>query len=294
MYREQREKIFHHAQEISKLKAHLNEFNPRTIEQRLGRTDGELRSLTSRKDQLRGSQAQLEASHHEYTKSLTENKMFKDAGKKHADKHLELRTTEMTAADLNKYYQALDNAVMKYHKFKMAEINKTIKELWDTTYQGRDIDTIEIKSNDEGSDAATKRRSYNYRVVMKKGDTEIDMRGRCSAGQKVLASLVIRLALADTFCISSGILALDEPTTNLDIANVKALAGALRRLITSRSKQHNFQLIVITHDEEFVKEIGRAEITDSYYRISKEEKRNTKGEPVFYSTIKKQAIRDLA
>lgn len=51
------------------------------------------------------------------------------------------------------------------------------------------------------------------------GGAELEMRGRCSAGQKVLACLVIRLALAETFCLSCGILALDEPTTNLDAAN---------------------------------------------------------------------------
>ena len=39
---------------------------------------------------------------------------------------------------------------------------------------------------------------------MTKGDTRLDMRGRCSAGQKVLASLVIRLALAESFCINCG------------------------------------------------------------------------------------------
>jgi DNA repair exonuclease SbcCD ATPase subunit len=33
---------------------------------------------------------------------------------------------------------------------------------------------------------------------------ELDMRGRCSAGQKVLASLLIRLALAETFCLQCG------------------------------------------------------------------------------------------
>ena len=59
-------------------------------------------------------------------------------------------------------------------------------------------------------------RKQSYRVIMTKGDTRLDMRGRCSAGQKVLASLVIRLALAESFCINCGILALDEPTTNLD------------------------------------------------------------------------------
>lgn len=31
--------------------------------------------------------------------------------------------------------------------------------------------------------------------------------------------MVIRLALAETFCVSCGILALDEPTTNLDRLN---------------------------------------------------------------------------
>ena len=43
----------------------------------------------------------------------------------------------------------------------------------------------------------------------------------------MLASLVIRLALAETFSINCGVLALDEPTTNLDEENTKALAEAL-------------------------------------------------------------------
>jgi DNA repair protein RAD50 len=64
---------------------------------------------------------------------------------------------------------------------------------------------------------------------MMKGDTELDMRGRCSAGQRVLASIIIRLALAETFCLSCGIMALDEPTTNLDEDNSESLANALAK-----------------------------------------------------------------
>lgn len=37
----------------------------------------------------------------------------------------------------------------------------------------------------------------------------VEMKGRCSTGQKVLASIVIRLALAEVFCSSTRILALD-------------------------------------------------------------------------------------
>lgn len=49
-----------------------------------------------------------------------------------------------------------------------------------------DIEYVEIRSDvDENSSAGVRRRVYNYRVVMVKGDTALDMRGRCSAGQKV-------------------------------------------------------------------------------------------------------------
>lgn len=128
----------------------------------------------------------------------------------------------------------------------MSDINKIIKELWQKTYRGQDIDYIQIRADADQGTA----RSYNYRcalvymlymllhmlagglivpaclvphpwnacsntgtlflyavlscamlccayrVVMVNGGVEMDMRGRCSAGQKVLACLIIRLALA--------------------------------------------------------------------------------------------------
>lgn len=65
----------------------------------------------------------------------------------------------------------------------------------------------------------------------------------------MLACLIIRLALAETFCLNCGILALDEPTTNLDAENSASLAEALRNIMMTRREQENFQLVVITHDE---------------------------------------------
>lgn len=118
------------------------------------------------------------------------------------------------------------------------------------TYKGQDITNIQIVSGQDAESRATK--SYNYRVVMSKGGAQLDMRGRCSAGQRVLASIVIRLALAETFCVNFGCIALDEPTVNLDYNNKKGLAIALAQIIASRAQQSNFQLVIITHDEDFV------------------------------------------
>lgn len=134
---------------------------------------------------------------------------------------------------------------MSFHGAKMQEINDSIAELWTKTYQGTDIDKIAIKSDAEGKSAAG--RSYNYRVVMFKDQTEMDMRGRCSAGQKVLASIIIRLALADSFGASCGILALDEPTTNLDQDNIAALGVALSDLIKVRKEQSNVSILPSCH-----------------------------------------------
>ena len=152
----------------------------------------------------------------------------------------------------------------------MREINEVIKELWQATYRGRDISHIAIKS-DIASGGSSRKRSYNYSVVMFQGGVELEMRGRCSAGQRVLACLVIRLGLAETFCLHCGVLALDEPTTNLDTNNIEAVAYALNQIIMRRKMQDNFQLILITHDEEFVEMLGQREHTDGYYKVSKNE-----------------------
>ncbi|NXT43246.1 RAD50 protein, partial [Pelecanoides urinatrix] len=204
-----------------------------------------------------------------FKKELRESQ-FRDAEEKYRDMMIIMRTTELVNKDLDLYYKALDKAIMTFHSMKMEEINKIIRDLWRSTYRGQDIEYIEIRSDaDENVSASDKRRSYNYRVVMIKGDTALDMRGRCSAGQKVLASLIIRLALAETFCLNCGILALDEPTTNLDRENIESLAHALVEIIKSRSQQRNFQLLVITHDEDFVELLGRSEYVETFYRIKK-------------------------
>ncbi|KAK7531176.1 DNA repair protein Rad50 [Phyllosticta citricarpa] len=206
---------------------------------------------------------------------------YKDAASKYKEAHIKHETTKAARDDLTTYQSALDKAIVKFHSIKLEEINRIIEELWKKTYQGTDVDTIMIKSESE----TTKSRSYNYRVVMVKQDAEMDMRGRCSAGQKVLASIIIRLALAECFGVSCGLIALDEPTTNLDRDNIRALAESLSEIIRVRRQQSNFQLIVITHDEEFLRYMNCGDFCDYYYRVSRNEKQK--------SIIEKQSIAEV-
>ncbi|SCU71168.1 RAD50 DNA repair-like protein [Trypanosoma equiperdum] len=198
---------------------------------------------------------------------LTRDK-YKDIEKRYRTTFLKVQTTEIAVSDVEKYYRALEKAVQTYHQEKIAQINQILADLWRHTYKGSDIDTIELRSEDDVT-STTARRSYSYRVVMKRGNSEMDMRGRCSAGQKVLASVLIRLALSEAFCCDCGILALDEPTTNLDEDNARSLAESLRMLIDSHRAVKHFQLIVITHDEHFVRALG-GQALDTFYYIHKD------------------------
>jgi len=191
---------------------------------------------------------------------------YKNASYKHREAHIKVETTKAAVEDLGRYAGALDKAIMKYHSLKMEEINRIIDELWRRTYQGTDVDTILIKSDSEASKG---NKTYNYRVCMIKQDAEMDMRGRCSAGQKVLASIIIRLALAECFGVNCGLIALDEPTTNLDRDNIRALAESLAEIIRIRRQQSNFQLVVITHDEDFLKYMRCEDFADEYFRVSR-------------------------
>ncbi|CAL5058159.1 unnamed protein product [Urochloa decumbens] len=241
-----------------------------TIEADLKRHSQEKERLNSEFNRCQGTLSVYQSNISKHKQELKQTQ-YKDIDKRYTNQLLQLKTTEMANKDLDRYYAALDKALMRFHTMKMEEINKIIKELWQQTYRGQDIDYISINSDSEGAGT----RSYSYRVVMQTGDAELEMRGRCSAGQKVLASLIIRLALAETFCLNCGILALDEPTTNLDGPNAESLAAALLRIMEARKGQENFQLIVITHDERFAHLIGQRQLAEKYYRVSKDENQHS-------------------
>lgn len=218
------------------------------------------------------------------------NRDYKDVDKKYTCEYAKLQTKLAMATDLTTLYKATDNGVMEFHQTQMQKINNIIDELWKKTYTGNDVETIKIKADPiavkkKSETSATNNRSYNYRIVMIKNGTELDMRGRCSAGQRVLASIIIRIALAECFCLNFGMIALDEPTTNLDDENIESLAKALHAIIQERSVQRNFQLIIITHDEKFLRCMNAVDFTDHYYKVMRDERLNSTINKVSIATV---------
>lgn len=202
--------------------------------------------------------------------------IYINATKKYKDKFLELKILEHAIEDLSGFIKAVDWSMLQYHKEKMVYINQTIRELWSAVYRGNDIDYIELCTDSLDAPRKSDRRTFTYRLVQVKNDVKLEMRGRCSAGQRVLASLIIRIALADTFSSKCGILALDEPTTNLDKDNIDSLCRALADLIERKRTQKNFQLLIITHDQIFLEKLRMSMTIDQFYLVS----RNSEGKSV--------------
>jgi DNA repair protein RAD50 len=239
---------------------------------RLRDEESHLVSVVSRADgQIQAEEAQAKTLEDELAAP-----MYKDAHTNMAKAVARAATLKYVCSDMDRYFRCLDRALMRFHELKLAAINATLAEMWADTYTGNDITSIRIRSDpSDDTDSITLRRKYRYRVLAVRGETEQDMRGRCSSGQKVLACLLIRLALAQHLCTHCGLLALDEPTNHLDDANTHALAEALAKLIEKQRGKRSFQLVIITHDEKFVEKLARATNTEKYHIVHRDHQQHS-------------------
>ncbi|XP_017790933.1 PREDICTED: DNA repair protein RAD50 [Habropoda laboriosa] len=253
-------------QQCLNLKERLNVINYSQVIQERQNLLNQEQTLLRQKNIVKGNQEELEKAVQQYTHEL-KREQYRQARKSYKNKCIELTVVEEAILNLKAYSRVLDTAMIEYHEERMATVNRIMKQMWRLVYTGTDTSSIEIRT-DATQGIGSARRTYNYKLVQTKHGHEMDMKGRCSAGQKVLASIIIRLALAETFCKDCGILALDEPTTNLDQENADSLANALAKVVKLRSQhQKNFQLIVISHDEKFVFKLAELSSNKGFYQL---------------------------
>ena len=272
-------------EEIAELTDELNQNSVQKTSNNISQLESVLKTKRSKRDKLSGELEEKRKQIDRISRSL-KSEQYCNVLVEYETKKFELKVVHCVVDDLEYAYHKLDRCMMQFHKTKIDEINTILQELWQNTYKGPDIDYIQITADDEGTSSTTGRCSYNYRVVMIKGDIEMGMRGRCSAGQKVLSCILIRLALAETFCGKCGIIALDEPTTNLDKKNMISLAESLVELLECKARaRSNFQMILITHDQQFVDAFNHSEFVEHYWKLSKSDN---------FSQIKKLPFSDIS
>ncbi|EPR78714.1 DNA repair protein RAD50 [Spraguea lophii 42_110] len=215
--------------------------------------EAELQKLKEKKNVSIGEIRQLTYSIARYKNEINQ---YKNIDEDYFTAYVKNKIIENNIKDIEKMISSIDNGLVKYHSEKINEINQRLKSLWIECYKGNDIDYVELQS-------VQKNNNYNYKMVMIKNGAQLDLRGRCSAGQKVLLSILFRLSLLETFVTEHNLLALDEPTTNLDKDSIEALALLINQMVRNKT----MQLIVITHDEEFVNLINTEEY---FYRLDRD------------------------
>lgn len=67
--------------------------------------------------------------------------------------------------DFDKYLHSIEESLLVYHQTKIREINERIADLWQETYQGKDIENIEIESK---SIVRGSKKVFEYAVYMVK------------------------------------------------------------------------------------------------------------------------------
>ena len=137
------------------------------------RAEQEHQRFSDTRANLSGRLSALREQTDEYELKLNASQ-FKSIDERCRKKNIEFETTQMACTDLEAYLHALDRALLNFHTLKIKEVNKIIKELWQLIYRGEDIDNIEIVSGIEAAESGVSSggrgdKSFNYRVVMKKG-----------------------------------------------------------------------------------------------------------------------------
>lgn len=245
----------------------------------LREAESRLMKLRDERSRMTGTKMQIER---ELRRVKAELEDHRSANTSYAESLGRFVCNKIVISDLEKLKKCFQESITSFHDQMIVKINEALRAKWRQIYQGRDIDHIELV--DEEITRGKDKKSFNYYMAMRKGGVRMRMKEKSSAGQRALASIILRMTLAELFVRNFAFIALDEPTANLDLSNVQALAKAIGAYVRRRSKTGaNIQWIIITHDEQFLKALDE-ECSPFFYR--------TRIGPEGYSEIVKMSYYD--
>lgn len=170
-----------------------------------------------------------------------EEKRMKELLGLHGEKIKEARKKEEKTKEYEEgllHATVFQNAVVETQKSLreglVDAVNSAMNEVWSVLYPYEDYLGLRLKAE-----------ATDYVLELKRGQEWVAVDGIASGGERVCASLALRIAVATVLVPNLSWLILDEPTHNLDAEGVRTLAKALSEQIPQIVEQ----TIVITHDE---------------------------------------------
>lgn len=237
------------ADELSDIKTKLDDVERESLE------------LRDRRANIAGSKERM---NREFKRTEHELQSFSKTRSNYANILGRIVCNKIVLEDLEKLKQCFASSITSFHDQMIIKINEVLKRRWRQIYQGSDIELIELVDEEV---SRGKDKKINYYIGMRKGGIRMKMREKSSAGQKALACIILRMVLAELFVKDFAFIALDEPTSNLDSANIISLARVIASYVKRRiNRGSNIQWIIITHDENFLRALD-AECSPFFYRV---------------------------
>lgn len=160
-----------------------------------------------------------------------------------------IRQAEETEKQIAGMQKAVENITVFVNALKAAQselretlietINNAMEDIWPKIYPYQDIVSARMTIEEGSYELKVKRRNSEWERV----------EGILSGGERSAAAICIRIAFSLVLTQNLSWIILDEPTHNLDITTVNALAEMLKNYLPEIVEQ----IFVITHDRELEK-----------------------------------------
>ena len=137
------------------------------------------------------------------------------------------------------FLSKLKNALIDAQEVLRDELLLAVNEVMSNTW-------MQIYPYDNWSGLRISTMNNDYTIQLKEADGDwVNVSGFASGGERMLASLAVKISFARVLAPNLNMLILDEPTHNLDETAVRNFINVLNEKIS----EHIDQMFIITHDE---------------------------------------------
>jgi len=168
----------------------------------------------------------------EKTKQLAELKNQQNRAEELKNK---IKEYEEKAGFLNKFKDALEATQLSLRDELILAVNEVMSQVWVDIYPYEKWSGVRLSSTEQ---------DYTLQLKESGGDW-VSVIGFASGGERMLASLAVRIAFARVLAPSLSLLILDEPTHNLDEKAITTFIDVVQNKVSDFLDQ----IFIVTHEE---------------------------------------------